>query len=214
MTQSEFLEPAPSSEDPTTRLSIEAHKGNAEAFGALFEKVAPDLYIWASVRIFSKLRGCIQPDDIVQETWARAWRDISQGKHRHHDSPFRRWIFSIAKRVLQSAIQYVQKNGSRGLISNQSGLLTYQNKPDPYATRLTQKVARNEQIQAFRELISDLPQQDQYLIFYLAFEGLSHQETAERMTLSVDAVSQRWRRLKLHLKEIAEARDIDLRDIG
>ena len=66
------------SDDPermdTRELAVRAHAGDSARFAELYERIAPSLYTWAELRIRPELRQWVDPGDVVQEVWCRAWK--------------------------------------------------------------------------------------------------------------------------------------------
>src|SRR5262245_938602 len=68
-------EPREEAPELDTQGLARAAKGGDEArFGQLYERIAPAIYTWACVRIRPAMRGQLDPQDIVQEVWCRAWK--------------------------------------------------------------------------------------------------------------------------------------------
>ena len=72
----------------------EVKGGNSESFGRLYEHIAPALLTWAEFRIRPEQRQHVDPSDVVQEVWFRAWRQMES--FDPEATPFRFWIFRIA----------------------------------------------------------------------------------------------------------------------
>lgn len=178
----------------TRNLALDAQGGNRDAFSTLFEKVAPDLYVWASVRITNPQRSFIQPEDLLQETWTRALEKVSA--QNFEETPFRPWLFAIARNVLLEALRYQRRQAERIRAGGRSTFLTYLDRRYDEATRLTQRLARDEELETMRQKITALSEDEQKLVLYIGLEQLSMAEAAERLEISADAVSKRWQRLR------------------
>src|SRR4029078_12177519 len=91
------------------RICVAEKDGDAKKCAELYERVAPALYTWASLRIRPAMRGAIDPEDVVQGVWCRAWRVFY--KFDPEVSGFRMWVFRIAKNVLLEGFRKVSRSG-------------------------------------------------------------------------------------------------------
>jgi len=168
-----------------------------EEFAAEYERTAPALYAWASLRIRPSLRGRLDPEDVLQEVWVRSLeihesRDPSRG-------PFRAWIFGIAKNVLFEVLRKLELPTSANVgASTRDNLLA--NLPDQ-ATAISRRVAKDEGLQLFLEQVNALPRDDRAIIIHCGLEGLAHAETATRLGMTRDAVAKRWQRMRAKLEQ-------------
>lgn len=169
----------------------------SELFAEHYERVAPALYAWASLRIRPSFRGRLDPEDVLQEIWVRALeihesRDPSKGS-------FRAWIFAVGKNVLFEAFRKVDGGGgSLGGPSTRARMLD--NWPDQ-ATAVSRRVAKDEGVRLFLERVRDLPREDRMILVHCGLEGLTHAETATRLGLSRDTVAKRWQRMRAKLEQ-------------
>ena len=80
----------------TQDIARAAKAGDEQRFAELYERLAPALYTWASLRIRPAMRGSIDPQDVVQEVWCRAWKGF--GRFDPQETPFRSWVFRTPNR--------------------------------------------------------------------------------------------------------------------
>jgi len=181
----------------TAQWLAEAKGGDAEGFGRLYEHIAPALFTWAELRIRPELRTVVEPGDLVQEVWFRAWRLLPQ--YDPAAAPFRFWVFRIAKNVLLEA----GRSGRRGehVGAGTSGRVAALDALADSITGVSVRVARDEGLAQFRELVATLEADDQKLVLHCGLEGLPYREVAPRLGLSVEAVAKRWQRLRAKLAE-------------
>ena len=85
----------------------EVKNGDSDSFGRLYEHIAPALLTWAEFRIRPEQRQHVDPSDVVQEVWFRAWRQMDT--FDPEATPFRFWIFRIAKNVLLEAVRKTRR---------------------------------------------------------------------------------------------------------
>lgn len=195
-------------EDPgdpylTRALATRACDGDAESFRVLYERLAPALHVWGEVRIRDELRVVIDPQDLVQEVWCRAWRSMPEFDPQ--TTPFRFWVFRIAKNVLLEATRR-KRSGGAGAGST-TRLVALQGVPED-ATAVSQRVARDEGCRKLHEWVAGLEDADRELVVHCGLEGQSHAEVSRKMDLERETVSKRWQRLKLRLQEQGLPREL------
>jgi RNA polymerase sigma-70 factor (ECF subfamily) len=181
-------------EGPTRMWLTQAQEGNQQGFSELYEHIAPSLHTWAHLRIRPEQSAHLDPADLVQEVWLRAWRQMDS--FEGDGAYFRFWIFRIAKNVLLEAVRRGQKSKGAG------GPTTRLNRAHAqvdHATAISQRLARDESLDLFREQVAKLPEDERKLVLHCGLEGLPHAQVAERLGLSVEAVTKRWQRLRSRL---------------
>lgn len=181
----------------TQQWLVAAKDGNSEAFAQLYEHLVPALLTWAELRIRPAQRSHLEPVDLVQEVWLRAWRQLDA--YDAENVPFRFWVFRVAKNVLLEAVRAASRR-SRGQAGPSTRLFALQNVPDD-VTAVSKRMVRDESLGAFQERIEALDEEDRTLVVHCGLEGLPHKEVAERMGLSAEAVTKRWQRLRAKLEE-------------
>lgn len=204
------LDPPPTNEpDPrleTSRLAAEARAGDGRRFGELYERIAPSLYTWADIRIRPELRPWIDPQDVVQEVWCRAWT-IFAG-YDPATTSFRYWVFRVAKNVLLEAFRKLDGPTFRSTSPDPSTrALILADVPDN-ATAISRRVAREESLKLFTKWVASLEEEDRTLLVHHGLEGLSQAEVAERLQLGREAVAKRWQRLVAKVAEQKLPRDL------
>jgi len=181
----------------TARWLAAAQGGDAEGFADLYGHIAPALHTWAELRIRPEQRAVIDPGDLVQEVWFRAWRQLAAFDAA--TTPFRFWIFRIAKNVLLEASRTSQRaeRAGSGTSARARALVDLADS----VTGVSLRLARDESLAQFRAAVAALAPDDQKLVLHCGLEGLPYKEVAPRMGLSVDAVAKRWQRLRARLAE-------------
>ncbi|MEZ6017892.1 MAG: sigma-70 family RNA polymerase sigma factor [Planctomycetota bacterium] len=181
----------------TAQWLSEAQGGDADGFARLYEHIAPALHTWAELRIRPEQRAVIEPGDLVQEVWFRAWRQLEG--FDSESTPFRFWIFRIAKNVLLEATRQSQRAERVG--SGSSERLRALDALADSITGVSMRLARDEGLARFRATVASLPPEEQKLVLHCGLEGLSYKEVAPRLGLSLEAVAKRWQRLRARLAE-------------
>lgn len=184
---------------PTLVWVRAAQGGDVESFTRLYEHLAPSLLTWADLRIRPTQRAHVEPMDLVQEVWYRAWKQLPEFEAER--IPFRLWIFRVAKNVLLEAVRQTQRGSRAGAPAGPTTrMFALNNLPDS-VTAVSKRMVRDESLSSFRERIEGLADEEQKLVLHCGLEGLPHKEVAERMGLGVEAVTKRWQRLRARLVE-------------
>jgi len=191
------IDPAPKNLDATLLWVQAAKTGDGEAFEGLYSHLAPTVFTWASMRIRPSLRGQLDPGDVVQEVFLRAYRGFSS--FDPEGPSIRAWLFRIAKNVLLEAGRAGQKHGVQGAGSD-TRFLQLNGVPDSI-TAVSVRLARDESLAAFQKEIEALPEEERSLVLHCGLEGMPHQEVAERMGLNTETVTKRWQRLRKKLTD-------------
>ena len=195
-------EPTPTTLEGITQVWVRsARNGDAGDFARLYEHIAPAVHTWASLRLRPNQAAMLDPGDLVQEVWLRAWRRIDDFDHER--IPFRFWVFRIAKNVLLEASRQSRRPDQLGRIraSSEDG-----READPLArvadsiTAVSRRVSRDEELGRFREAVAALPEDERKLVLHCGLEGLPLREVGERLGISEEAAGKRWQRLRARLR--------------
>ena len=180
----------------TRQWVLSAHSGDADGFAQLYEHIAPAVYTWAKLRLRPESRAVLEPADLVQEVWLRAWRKIDDLDIDR--TPFRFWIFRIAKNVMLEASRQARRPDRRTVKGSSDS--------DPLdavadsITAVSRRVARSESLERFYEEVEGLPADDRALVVHCGLEGLPLRDVGTRLGISEEAVGKRWQRLRERLR--------------
>jgi RNA polymerase sigma-70 factor (ECF subfamily) len=179
------MRPVSSSFDLIERIK----SGDREALSALFEKYCRRLAVLIHYRISPELRSFFEVDDILQETFLRAFRDFDQFTYQSPGS-FMSWLARIADHVMADLArsQGRQKRHAAEMLrfrseSNPSG-------PEPVDSRTPSRVlAEEEGLRRLLEKLNLLPENYRQAILLMKVEGLSTQEAAVRLGKTNEATA-------------------------
>lgn len=169
-----------------------------DAFAQAFDEVAPALYAWVRSRIPSQLSAMLDPGDVVQETWCRAfarWADYDASR-----GGLRSWLLGIARNILREVYTHYHRrpwtpsDGAHSRVRGIEGI------PDE-ATAVSMRVARDEAIERFMAVVDGLPAEDRELVVLRGLEELSHDEIATHLGVDPATVRKRWTRLRARLAD-------------
>ena len=187
--------PSPDADPARTQDLLRAAKGgDGESFAELYTQIAPALHTWAELRIRPAQRSLLEPQDLVQEVWFRALRALAD--FDPEQTPFRLWIFRVAKNVLLEAFR--KQRASAGGLGPTTKLRALAGLPDE-VTAVSKRLVRDESLDLFAAQVRALPEDDRKLVVHCGLEGLPYKEVATRLALSSDAVAKRWQRLRAKL---------------
>jgi len=172
----------------TFGLLDRVHKGDREAFALLFDQYSRRLAVLIHYRLSAELRASLEIDDVLQEVFFRAFRDIGKFEYRSPGS-FMNWLSKIAGHVTidlarfhgreQRAVETIPFRSD----SNPRG-------PQPVDSMTPSRILReNEEVDTLIGKLSALPGDYREAILLAKVEGLSTAEVAERMGKSREAAA-------------------------
>jgi RNA polymerase sigma-70 factor (ECF subfamily) len=175
-----------------------ARRGDPAGFGVLYERLAPAIYAWASLRIHPTLKGRLDPEDVVQEVWWRAMDSFASFDPAK--GSFRAWVFSIATHTLLNSFRGLRVRGEMRDEHRRIRMLALPPEIVDQATSVSQKAARHEEARALITLVEQLTHEDRSLFIHCALEGQSPRKIAALLGLGADAAVKRWQRLRARLR--------------
>lgn len=201
------IEPDPTRFAQTTgRIARAISEGELQRFEELYARVAPALFAWAQLRLLRELRKHLDAEDVVQEVWIRALEIFDRFDPDRQG--FRPWLFSVAKLVLMEASRRVRRRASDlgGHRALTAGLFELDDLPDS-VTSISSRMSRDDSIRRFVELVREADPLDHQVLVHFGLEGLSGEETAERLGITREAAFKRWQRLRQRLRERGVGQD-------
>jgi RNA polymerase sigma-70 factor (ECF subfamily) len=195
--------PADSAE--TCGLLEQSGGGDRRAFDQLFARHRPDLRRFIDRRLDPKLRGRLDPSDVVQETQLEAYRRLPDFLRRR-PMPFHVWLRKTAyERLLMLRRQHVE--AARRAVGREVPL------PDRSSALLAQQLLaggstpshqlrRRELVRQVQEVLAGLAEADREVLFMRHYEGLSYQEVACILDIDPAAARKRYGRALLRLHQL------------
>lgn len=175
---------------PTTtyHLLSRARQGAEEALSLLFDRYRRRLAVLIRYKLGPEQRSKLDPDDLVQETLLRAYRDLAKFTYRSPGS-FMCWLSAIADHAIADAVRYTRRVRRQGKevrfrsASNPDG-------PEPADTLTPSRVlAQEERLQALLRKLDALPEHYREVLLLAKIEGLTTQEISTRLGKPRQAVS-------------------------
>jgi RNA polymerase sigma-70 factor (ECF subfamily) len=163
--------------------------GDYEAFTLLFDKYRRRLAVLIHYKLSPEVGCFVEVDDILQETFFKAFRDVGNFTYQSSGS-FLRWLSRIADHVIVDLARFHmrQRRHAEEVVrfrseSNPEG-------PEPVDTRTPSRVLSEKQgLLALLDKLSALPDDYREVILLAKVEGLSTREMAERLGKSREAVA-------------------------
>jgi RNA polymerase sigma-70 factor (ECF subfamily) len=190
---------------PTTTFDLvgRARQGAEDALSLLFERYRRRLAVLIRYKLGTQWRGKLDPDDLVQETLLRAYRDLPRFTYRSPAS-FMHWLSAIADHVIADAVRYAGRARRQGKEvpfrseSNPDG-------PEPVHTLTPSRVlAQEEGLQALVGKLDALPEHYREILFLAKIEGCTTEEISSRLGKSRQAVSLLLFRAVRRLSELLD----------
>ena len=189
-------------------LIVQAVGGDKVALGELLLAYTPRLARRLAPKLPPWAQGSLTVDDVLQETFARAFRSIGQLKQPSPRS-FLAWLKRIAENELHNAITTLKRKKRGGQHHRVNGPVKGQSSSmvelveiiSDHGPTASQVIARREAVHALQIGIAGLPEDQQRAIRLYLIEGKSLAETALAMDRSPGAVNALVHRGKANLRE-------------
>ena len=172
--------------DTTPTLIRKAQDGDRSAFDQLAERHRSRVEAFIHSRLGAALRKKVEPDDILQETFLRAFRSLTRFEGRDDDSFFG-WLCGI----VVNAIYEVAKREKRDVI------VPLADEPPSGEISASHAARRNERFDRLEESLNALSPDHRQVILLARVERLPMRTVAQKMNRSTKAATQLlWRALQ------------------
>ena len=164
-------------QERTAILVDHAKRGDRQAFDRLLARFQERLRRAVEGWSRFQLGNNVEVDDVLQETFLRAFRSLEHFEWQGEDSFFR-WLCGVAKRALAQAIQ--DRRTIQGSASPPSAVAS-----GPTQTTVSRRVERFDRLE---EALQSLTPEYREVLVLSRVEGLKANEIAARMNRSPNAV--------------------------
>lgn len=172
--------------EPERPLVQRAQNGDRSAFDQLFELFAARLRAFIRSRIRSAYRPRLDVDEILQDTFVRAFRSIGSFRGGGVED-LRRWLTGVAAHAVLSAEEQARRQRTLEIPESLPG-------KDVSPSR---GLRREERFDRLQRALDALSRDHREVILLTRVDGLSLKEAAERMGQSPEAVRKLfWRALR------------------
>ena len=176
---------------PTSTLGLveRAKGGDTEAFSLLFRKYRKRLAVLIHYRMSEQLRGKMEVDDLLQESFLAAAQQMARFDYRAPGSFFA-WLAAIAQRTIVDAARFHgrQKRGDREHVHLKTAGDSSGVEPASFETP-SRVFLREERLRDLLERMDALSDEQREVILLAKFAGLSTAEIAARMGRERGAVA-------------------------
>ena len=177
-------------------------RGDTEAFSLVFRKYQRRLSVLVHYKMSAELRGVMEVEDILQEVFLAAARDMHQFTYQSPGS-LMAWLSRIADHVIVDAARYQNRDKRRA-----EELLRFRSEsnptgPEPVDSETPSRLfAREETAKNLLKKLDALPAEYREMIVLAKFEGLSTKEISERMGKSRESVALLLHRALKRFREL------------
>ena len=185
--------------DPDVRLMLQVRDGDAAAFEELVLRYQSRL-----LTVLEHLVGNRElAEDLAQEVFLRVFR---ARKRYEPGAKFSTWLFTIANNVASNARRSKSRRKEVGVPErngNDSGPIGIDQIAKAASGLMpTRQLDKSESAQMVRLAVESLGERQRMALLLSKFEGMSYQDIAETMDLSVQAIKSLLSRARVNLKEI------------
>jgi RNA polymerase sigma-70 factor (ECF subfamily) len=189
----------------TLGLLRAAGTGDRRAFDQLLARHRPEMRQFVEFRMDPKLRGRVDPSDIVQETQLEVFRRLPDFLERQ-PMPFHIWLRKTAyQRLVMIRRQHVEaaqrRVGREVPLPDRSSLLLAR-RLMPRGSTPSQRLGRRELARRVHQILAQLPDADREILVMRNLEERSYPEIA--CILDIDAAAARKRHgralIRLHAR--------------
>jgi RNA polymerase sigma-70 factor (ECF subfamily) len=184
--------------DPDVRLMLQVKAGDAAAFTELVLRYQNRL-----LTILEHLVGSReQAEDLAQDVFVRVFK----ARLRYEpEAKFSTWLFTIANNVASNALRSRSRRREVGVPEgngqDSSPLSLDQLAKAASSFMPARALDRAEQAEMVRSAVAALSERQRMALLLAKFEGMSYQDIAQSMGLSVQAIKSLLSRARVNLKE-------------
>ena len=182
-----------------------ARGGDEDAFASLVNQYERFVYNAACRILSASAQPLDMAEDISQETFIKAWRNL--GKFRG-DCTFSTWLFRIAVNCAKDAVRSAARCPSSSLSfageENEDGASEWDIPVTSGDTIPEEAAERRELILAVRRAMESLPEDQRQVVVMRDLNGLAYQEIADTLGIELGTVKSRLNRGRANLKTILE----------
>lgn len=186
--------------------------GDTTVFGTLFSQHRPRVWQIVHFRISDKIRGRIDPDDVVQEVYLESEKRLRHFIDGNFPSFFL-WLRLVAGQTLSKVHRTHLGTESRSVLretdSAHSGLwgntsLCLSQRFIAHLTSPSQLAVKSELIGEVRQALERMNETDREVVALRHFEELTNQEVAIELGIQPKAASIRYMRALERLRAVLE----------
>jgi RNA polymerase sigma-70 factor (ECF subfamily) len=194
----------------TRRIHERMKAGDRSAFDRFFERHAPRVLVYIHYNIGPRLRGKLEPEDILQNVYLRVLKSFPAFSARAAERGVQKTLLRMAEHEITEAYRYhfkVDKRSARrevlasyieGKGEEERSLLDWI--PDAAAS-LSQRVIQKEEYQRLMAVLRKLTPLEQYVTVARVIEGVPSKKIAEETGRSDGAIRMMILRVREKLRK-------------
>ena len=145
-------------------------------------------------------------EDIFQETFIKVIRSLKRGKYIDNGK-FVSWVLRISHNLI---IDHFRKEKLRGTISNDSSSVDIFNSRKFSEDTIEDRLVSTQILNEVKELINELPEDQQQVIYMRHYQELSFKEIADQTDVSINTALGRMRYALINLRKLIEEKKLVL----
>jgi len=177
-------------------LLEQARRGDVDAFAELFENLRPNVYAVAR-----RLVGEGDADDVVMETYLKAWKAIPRFGGR---SSLKTWLYRITRNCGLDLIRARNRRQERILQGEEEQERPLENLPDETRRSPRESMEQDERVAGVRAAMQALAPEHRTALLLRFTDGMSYAEIAAATGVSKGTVMSRLFYGKRNLRKIIE----------
>ncbi len=161
-------------------------------------------------RIFSYILLIVKnqelAEDVFQETFIKVIRSLKRGKYVENGK-FVSWVLRIAHNLI---IDHFRKEKLQGTVSNDSTEMDIFNSQKFSEETIEDQMVLSQIMSEVKDLIKELPEDQQQVIYMRHYMGLSFKEIAEQTGVSINTALGRMRYALINMRKLIQKKNLNL----
>ncbi len=145
-------------------------------------------------------------EDIFQETFIKVIRSLKKGKYIENGK-FVSWVLRISHNLI---IDHFRKVKLKGTVSNDGTDVDIFNSQKYSEETIEDQMVNTQILSEVKDLISELPEDQQQVIYMRHYMGLSFKEIADQTGVSINTALGRMRYALINLRKLIEKKNLSL----
>ncbi|MFW5755326.1 MAG: RNA polymerase sigma factor [Tangfeifania sp.] len=145
-------------------------------------------------------------EDVFQETFIKVIRSLKRGKYVENGK-FVSWVLRIAHNLI---IDHFRKEKLQGTVSNDSMEVDIFNSQKFSEDTIEDQIVNSQILSEVKELIKELPDDQQQVIYMRHYMDMSFKEIAEQTGVSINTALGRMRYALINLRKLITEKKLDL----
>lgn len=145
-------------------------------------------------------------EDIFQETFIKVIRSLKYGKYVENGK-FISWVLRISHNLI---IDHFRREKLNGTVSNDNSESDIFNSPKFSDENIEDRLVMDQILFQVKELVRELPDDQQQVIYMRHYQGLSFKEIAEITNVSINTALGRMRYALINLRKLIREKNLTL----